>query len=101
MMTLGTFMDYVKQNPDTTINLKPNGCGSWRGIYSEPCIFVEETDEDVKLEEWLPYCERLLEDEFYGYKGGTFKYDEDCPLHLEEDYSCYGGDSWLWLKFFK
>lgn len=60
---------------------------SWRGIYAE--VAFEILEEDSTREENLEKIERALTEEFYGYKGGEFKYNEDTEIHFESDESAY------------
>ena len=98
-MKLDNFENYLRENPDKEVPLYPHACGSWRGVYSEPCIFVKKGETSI-LKDWLPFCERLKTETFEGYKGGEYKYSGDEYLHLEENWGNYGGDDNLWEVFF-
>lgn len=98
-MKLDNFENYLRENPDKEVPLYPHACGSWRGVYSEPCIFVKKGVAST-LEDWLPFCEMLKTETFEGYKGGEYEYSGDEYLHLEEDWGDYGGDDSLWEVFF-
>lgn len=67
---------------------KVSGYGSWRGIYAEPAIFFESTDEYVPISELNEILDELTSGkEFDGYKGGEFSFDCADEIHFEYDYS--------------
>lgn len=62
--------------------------GSWRGIYAEPAIFFESTDEYVPISELNEILDELTSGkEFDGYKGGEFSFDCADEIHFEYGYS--------------
>lgn len=75
----------------------PYDCGSWRGVYAEAAIFVE--DGTSTLGEWVPFLEKLLNEEFEGYKGGEYSYQGYTNLHIE--YQQSDANDTLWLKLFQ
>lgn len=67
---------------------KASNYGSWRGIYAEPAIFFESTDEYVPISELNEILDELTSGkEFDGYKGGEFSFDCADEIHFEYDYS--------------
>lgn len=67
---------------------KVSGYGSWRGIYAEPAIFFESTDEYVPILELKETLDELTSGKvFEGYKGGEFSYDCADEIHFEYGYS--------------
>ena len=56
---------------------------SWRGIYTE--VAFEMIEQPMTREEILANIERAYSEEFYGYKGGTFRYDDHTEVHFESD----------------
>lgn len=97
-ISIRAMLDTCKDNPDLEVELKPNDCGSWRGIYNEAVIFVE--DGSSTLKEWIPFLEKLLDKDevFEGYKGGEYSYYDTTPLHIE--YQQSSADDTLWIKMF-
>ena len=98
-ISIKAMLNTCKDNPELEVGLKPYDCGSWRGVYAEAAIFVE--DGPSTLNEWIPFLEKLLDEneEFEGYKGGEFSYYEDTSLHIEYE-PCSAADT-LWLKLFQ
>lgn len=67
---------------------KASDYGSWRGIYAEPAIFFESTDEYVPISELNEILDELTSGkEFDGYKGGEFSFDCADEIHFEYGYS--------------
>ena len=67
---------------------KASGYGSWRGIYAEPAIFFESTDEYISISELKGILDELTSGEvFDGYKGGEFSFDCADEIHFEYGYS--------------
>lgn len=62
--------------------------GSWRGIYAEPAIFFESTDEYIPISELNEVLNDLTSGkEFDGYKGGEFSFDCADEIHFEYSWS--------------
>jgi hypothetical protein len=75
---------------------------SWRGDYSEVAFSVLETP--MSRAEILEKIERALNEEFIGYKGGEYRYNENTPVNFEKsarDWSDgnYAADFFLKLAF--
>lgn len=67
---------------------KVSGYGSWRGVYAEPAIFFESTDEYVPILELKETLDELTSGKvFEVYKGGEFSYDCADEIHFEYEYS--------------
>ncbi|HGE8458765.1 TPA: hypothetical protein ACGD77_002973 [Serratia marcescens] len=89
--SIAQFMYFCASNKDLQLDFRPHDCGSWRGVYADPCIFVENGTST--LSEFIPYLERLVNDgPFYGYKGGEYSYNKDSDLNMEMTYGSYSGD---------
>lgn len=54
-MKLSQFEDLCHKYPGLEINFSPFDCGSWRGVYAEPCIFIQEGIS--KMGDFLPFIE--------------------------------------------
>jgi hypothetical protein len=52
----------------------PKGCGSYRGDYAQPSIGYGT--EDITVAGVLELLDKLTSDEFVGYKGGNYLYDD-------------------------
>ena len=96
-ISIKAMLDTCNDNPELEVGLKPYDCGSWRGVYAEAAIFVE--DGTSTLGEWVPFLEKLLNEEFEGYKGGEYSYSEDTNLHIE--YQQSNANDTLWLTLFQ
>lgn len=80
-MTLDEFKTLCEKYQGVEINFEPYDCGSWRGVYAEPCIFI--TEGKSVLSDFLPFIERLTTENFYGYKGGEYRYNNHDPINFE------------------
>ena len=100
MFTINTVMEFCKKNPDFLTGLSVEGCGSWRGSYDCPCLYVDttyESDETSKASHILPFLEKLVSrEEFYGYKGGKYTYSVQDMLYVEPSNSSYSGGNSKW-----
>jgi len=54
---------------------------SWRGVYAE--VAFEIIDQPMTREEILANIEKAYTEEFYGHKGGTYRYSENHRVHFE------------------
>ncbi|VTP12615.1 hypothetical protein PUATCC27989T_00427 [Phytobacter ursingii] len=98
--TIAQFRDFCKKHAYLKLEYKPIDCGSWRGVYSEPCIFVERGEG--KLSEFIPFLDRLVSgEEFFGYKGGEYTYCDRDDINIENDKSCYYGDDSMFFDVIK
>lgn len=80
-MTIDEFEAFCEKYPGLEINFEPYDCGSWRGVYAEPCIFIREGK--AVLSDFLPFLETLKSATFWGYKGGEYEYEGVDPLNFE------------------
>ena len=79
-------------------NCVPTTVHSWRGIYAEPAIGWRST-ESMRAGDSVPTVESFLRElniaiepdrEYAGWKGGSFSYDDNSPLHVDNPgmYTC-------------
>lgn len=61
---------------------------SWRGSYDEPSV---EPAHDVSVKSMLNCLDELVTEEFYGYKGGEYRFSKWQNLHLDA-YGEYSGE---------
>jgi hypothetical protein len=65
----------------------PTTVRSWRGIYAEAALGFEGGDYGSghpKVSEVLAELRQSIDGRTYeGWKGGTYKYDKDTPLHVD------------------
>lgn len=62
--------------------------GSWRWNYEEAVVILNDSDSYVPISDIHHALDELTSGrEFWGYKGGTFKYTDDTPLHFEYDFA--------------
>ncbi|MGX5067687.1 hypothetical protein ACWKYH_06835 [Enterobacter sp. UPMP2076] len=89
--TISRFREFCKQHGELTLDYKPVDCGSWRGSYDEPCIFVEL--EEGRLSDFMPFLDELVSGKvFWGYKGGQYKYCELNEINIEGHHGSYSGE---------
>lgn len=90
-MKLGELIERLEeQNPDAQIAFDfgyalPGFFHSFRGDYSELGLTFEAREyggECVKVSEFLDKCREALNKPFTGWKGGTFKMDENTPIYV-------------------
>lgn len=86
-MNINEFKLLCETHPELEINFQPYNCGSWRGVYAEPCIFISEGKS--VLSAFLPFIERLTTEDFYGYKGGDYRYEDCDPINFEISSDCW------------
>lgn len=87
--TIDTWKQACEKMPKLTIKFKPIIICSWRGAYDEPCLIIEFTKDNHELEDILPFLEKLLQEDFQGYKGGEYTYNTFDDLNIELHYSDY------------
>ena len=91
-MTLGGLMKLLEAAaPDLAVVTDqygpPGHADSYRGYYSD--LAFEPSGKEKTTEEFFGECRLCLDNEFEGYKGGTFKMDHSTPLWIAE----YGQNS--------
>lgn len=87
-MELKEFKDYIENfQIGTEFKYGISNPFSWRGEYSE--VAFEILEEPMTREEILANIEIAYTEEFYGYKGGTYRYDDHTEVHFEPDRSNY------------
>ncbi len=85
-MTLGELKQYFESFPENaSFTYKLSEPFSWRGVYAE--VAFDITNQPSTKEENLEKIEQALTKEFYGYKGGEYRYNEDTDIHFEESSS--------------
>jgi hypothetical protein len=60
---------------------------SWRGVYSEVAFTIKPIPSDK--EDVLSKINKAYDNEFYGYKGGNYKYDDNTDIHFESEPSSW------------
>lgn len=89
--TIARFREFCEKHGGLTLAYKPVDCGSWRGEYAEPCIFVES--EEGKLSDFIQFLDKLASGEvFCGYKGGKYTYCELNEINIEGHHGSYSGE---------
>lgn len=96
-MTLGEFYDKIESWSSDTMNFRINDVFSWRGIYDEPCctISIWETSKQYNLD----MLDRLVNEEFIGWKGGEFTYTFEDTIHFESGEGSYTSDNGYLIRF--
>ena len=84
ILTVWELKDYINSLPDDYKGIGVDSVDSWRGSYYEPAFTFGETTKS----EMLNVISQCLEDDFEGYKGGTFRYDVYSPVNFDTYGSC-------------
>lgn len=88
-MTLGRFIDLLKQQPqDNEVRydfgyLRPTSFHSWRGDYNHLALGWEESSDSIKVAALLERAEACVGKTFEGYKGGDFKMERYTRLWVD------------------
>lgn len=66
---------------------------SWRGHYSEPCLFLGKNTSSKELLKELYFAKSG--NKFNGWKGGVYQYSGYSELNMETDLGTYSGDGYI------
>lgn len=81
---------------DAVLKYGPDNVFSWRGSYDEVCFSI---GENVTVCSVKALIEKALTEEFYGYKGGEYRFYPNTPVNFESGNRAWtdGGytDQWL------
>jgi hypothetical protein len=87
-MTLLELKQYFEnQKEGKVFNYSLSEPFSWRGIYAE--VAFDLLHKKATREEILDTIDLAYTQKFYGYKGGTFRYNDYTEIHFEKDSGCY------------
>lgn len=87
-MTLGQLKEKIENLPvGFSLNYSLSEPFSWRGSYEEVCFSIENCSQ--MREELLNIIEKALTEDFEGYKGGLYRYDEYTLVNFEHSPSSY------------
>lgn len=98
-MTLQEFKQHIEHHEAfKTFKFGISAPFSWRGIYSD--VAFEILDIEMSREEILAHIEEAYSEEFRGYKGGKFSYNDSTDVHFEHDSSSYTGGGYCedWIS---
>jgi len=98
-MTLKEFKNYIESfTYNKVFDYSISDPFSWRGVYAEVAFSIKSIPSDK--ENILEKINKAYTDEFYGYKGGDFKYDDNTDIHFEREPSSYtdGGYAEEWIS---
>lgn len=98
-MLLKDFKDYIENlDPNKKFNYGISEPFSWRGSYSE--VAFEILGQPMTREEILNNIQKAYTEEFYGYKGGEYTYNDYTEVHFESDSGSYtdGGYCANWIS---
>lgn len=98
-MNLKQLLDHVQAlTPGTTLHFGLSEPFAWRGIYAEVAFRIVE--EPSTREDVLARIAQALQNTFYGYKGGEYKYDLYTTVHFEQDSGACtnGGYTAQWIQ---
>lgn len=93
-MTLKEFKDVIQKAPKNFIF--PIGVSepfSWRGYYSDVAFTVVE--ESMSKETILERIKMAYKNEYRGYKGGIYKYNDNTPVHFEMSQSTFSDGEYI------
>lgn len=71
---------------------------SWRGLYSEPCLFLGENRDSKDLLKELYFL--MSGNAYEGYKGGRYIYDSSYKLNVECGRRDWSGDGYVESVYF-
>lgn len=77
-----------------TMNFCIESVFSWRGSYREPACSI--STRNTTKEHNLEMLERLLNNLFWGWKGGEYTYDITDEIHFESDYGSWTDGKYLY-----
>lgn len=80
---IGDLRKCIETYPDNIIPFKIVDMWSWRGIYQDACLEVEL--KDCGKHDLLIELTDLTNNEFTGWKGGEYEYDDYDYVHFEND----------------
>lgn len=66
---------------------------SWRGLYSEPCLFLGNNNDSKDLLKELYFL--MSGNAYEGYKGGRYVYPTDFKLNVESERRDWSGDGYI------
>ena len=93
-MTILELKEKIESWPETTMPFCIEDVFSWRGVYAEPSCAISTCD--TSKEHNIEMLERLVTEEFYGWKGGEYHYHNYNDIHFE-----VSDGSWSDGKFIK
>lgn len=80
---IGDLRKCIETYPDNIIPFKIVDMWSWRGIYQDACLEVEL--KNCGKHDLLIELSDLISNEFTGWKGGEYEYDDYDYVHFEND----------------
>lgn len=94
-MKLGVLIQKLEQcDPDRPVRFEFGGCvpttfDSWRGIYAELALgFGVERDAAPNVRHLLKSARDAVGSDYEGYKGGTYRMDEQTEVHIDNYGRC-------------
>ena len=71
---------------------------SWRGVYSEPCLFLGDNNDSKDLLKELYFL--MSGNAYEGYKGGKYIYNSHDKLNVEPSRNCWSGEGHIDSVYF-
>lgn len=82
-MNLGEFKKHIESFPNGHVfNYGISEPFSWRGVYAEVAFSIVK--KETSREDIVAKIEAALTDEFEGWKGGKYRYNEYTSVNFEE-----------------
>ena len=92
-MTIQKLYDKIVSWPENTMNFAITDVFSWRGSYAEPACSIECSLASKEYN--LNMLTRLLNETFYGWKGGEYEYSDLDDIHFENCSGSYSDGQYL------
>jgi hypothetical protein len=92
-MTLKEFYEKIKSFSGDTMKFAITDVFSWRGSYDKPACSIECSLASKEYN--LNMLSRLLNETFYGWKGGKYIYTEDDEIHFESSHGSYSDGRYI------
>ena len=93
-MTLGELKQLIESKPERAeFNYTLSRPFSWRGSYAEVAFAIEEIGST--RQQLLIMIEEAFTNEFTGYKGGEYTYNEHTEVNFEEDTSSWSDGEYI------
>ena len=92
-MTLKEFYEKIESFPNDTMNFCIVNVFSWRGSYDEPCCSL--SSDEITKQHNLDMLQQLLNEKFYGWKGGEYTYTEYDKIHFESSHGSYSDGRYI------
>lgn len=91
-MTIRELKDKIVSLGDT-MDFSIDDVFSWRGSYCQPACSISAIKTTKEANLYM--IDRLLKEDFYGWKGGVYTFSSDDEIHFEESWGSYSDGQYL------